>query len=279
MQAFSEFRDMSPEFWALVKFVSQELGYTNRITKSVRTFSEQEIKGVLDYFDLVADARMIRNVSDYSIARADVINTHIQRMLMDAQDVQEIFHDLMDVRYRYGLKCDIPMNKQSGDKKQPAYFTAIVNILAERTIREVAGVTDCIGFDDNPLSLSCIIDENRHIVGASSRRFDGAYPDVFNPKIVWEIKEYYYSKSFGSRVADGVYETQLDGFEFKDLYDRTQHHVHHVFFVDGYTNWWEKGKSYLCRIVDILNAGFVDEVIVGREVVSRWPEVLSDYIV
>ncbi len=28
---------------------------------------------------------------------------------------------------------------------------------------------------------------------------------------VWEIKEYYDSITFGSRIADGVYETMLDG--------------------------------------------------------------------
>ena len=30
---------------------------------------------------------------------------------------------------------------------------------------------------------------------------------------LWEIKEYYYTTTFGSRVADGVYETLLDGLE------------------------------------------------------------------
>ena len=54
---------------------------------------------------------------------------------------------------------------------------------------------------------------NRKIIGASSRRF-GAYPSIYNPKLVWEIKEYYYSKSFGSRVADAVYEQQLMIYEF-----------------------------------------------------------------
>ena len=120
--------------------------------------------------------------------------------------------------------------------------------------------------------------ENNRIIWASSRRFDGAYPSVKNPSIVWEIKEYYYATSFGSRVADGVYETQLDGYEFRDLKNNHGYHVYHVLFVDSYQTWWGKGKSYLCRLVDALNAGLVDEIIVGREVLNRWPVLLKNFV-
>lgn len=79
-------------------------------------------------------------------------------------------------------------------------------------------------------------------------------------------------------MADGVYETQLDGFEFKELYNRTGRKVFHVLFVDAYRTWWTQGKSYLCRLIDALNAGLVDEVIVGREVLTRWPDLLHKII-
>ena len=87
-----------------------------------------------------------------------------------------------------------------------------------------------------------------------------------------------YATTFGSRVADGVYETQLDGFEFKEIYDRTGIKVYHVLFVDAYRTWWIQGKSYLCRLIDALNSGVIDEVIVGREVLTRWPELLRSII-
>ena len=38
-----------------------------------------------------------------------------------------------------------------------------------------------------------------------------------NPIAVWELKEYYYTTTFGSRVADGIYETLLDGMELEDM--------------------------------------------------------------
>ncbi|MDO4805027.1 MAG: hypothetical protein Q4A32_09445 [Lachnospiraceae bacterium] len=174
--------------------------------------------------------------------------------------------------------CKIPMNKQKGDMKQIAYYTAIINILAEKTIREITNNTSGPGFDDDPRNLVYFMDNDGRIIGSSSRRFDGAYPSIQNLRLIWEIKEYYYNKSFGSRIADGVYETQLDGFELNEIYKRTGEKVYHVLFVDSYVTWWRLGKSYLCRLVDALNSGGVDEVIVGREVFERWPELLREVI-
>jgi hypothetical protein len=38
-------------------------------------------------------------------------------------------------------------------------------------------------------------------------------------------------------------------------------------------SWWIKGRSYLCRIIDMLHMGYVDEVLFGEEVVFRLPEI------
>ena len=153
----------------------------------------------------------------------------------------------------------------------------MINILAEKTIRETTGLEQ-IGFDDDPRGLVYLWNRKGCLTGASSRRFDGAFPSIRNPLMVWEIKEYYYATTFGSRVADGVYETQLDGYEFNEIYNRTGTKVYHVLFIDAYGTWWKKGKSYLCRIIDILNSGIVDEVIVGREIFTRWPELIKEII-
>ena len=190
----------------------------------------------------------------------------------------EEFMEWEQLHRLHNYMCKLPLNKQKGEMRQIAFFTAIINIIAEKTIREITGNTDELGFDDDPRSLTYIWDDERHIIGATSRRFDGAYPNTESPQLVWEIKEYYYNTSFGSRIADGVYETQLDGFEFNEIYDRTGHKVYHVLFIDAYHTWWDLGKSYLCRLVDALNSGVVDKVIVGREVLTRWPELLRSII-
>ncbi len=47
--------------------------------------------------------------------------------------------------------------------------------------------------------------------------------------------------------------------------------------IDAHYTWWECGKSYLCRIVDMLHMGYVDEVLVGREIFSRLPSLVNSW--
>ncbi len=48
--------------------------------------------------------------------------------------------------------------------------------------------------------------------------------------------------------------------------------------VDSHHAWWSCGRSYLCRIVDMLHMGYVDEVLIGREVLARLPELVREWI-
>ena len=110
-----------------------------------------------------------------------------------------------------------------------------------------------------------------------SRRVDGASPCAVNPIAVWEIKEYYYTTTFGSRVADGVYETLLDGMELEELRQSEKVDCRHYLMIDARFTWWDCGRSYLCRIVDMLHIGYVDEVLVGREVLDRLPALAKEW--
>ena len=278
MRPFREFERMDPSFWAFIKFISEILGYTERGLGKVKTYSPAEIRRLCRETNTAADEGLIRAAVDYVAMRADLLNSFVEGMLMDAETANTEFLRWEQLHRLHQYRCKLPLNKQKGEMKQVAYFTAIINILAEKTIRELTGNVSSLGFDDDPRGLTFVWDDDGYIVGASSRRFDGAYPSIRNPKLIWEIKEYYYATTFGSRVADGVYETQLDGFEFKEIYDRTGIKVYHVLFVDAYRTWWIQGKSYLCRLIDALNSGVVDEVIVGREVLTRWPELLRSII-
>ena len=49
MQAFSEFRHMPPPFWAMVKYISETLGYTIRGFLVQDVFSEQLGHSILKY--------------------------------------------------------------------------------------------------------------------------------------------------------------------------------------------------------------------------------------
>ena len=92
------------------------------------------------------------------------------------------------------------------------------------------------------------------------------------------IKEYYYTTTFGSRVADGVYESLLDGMELEELYEHENIKILHYLMVDAHYTWWVCGKSYLCRIIDMLHMCYLDEVLFGREVIQRLPEIVKKWV-
>lgn len=278
MQAFDKFRGMDASFWAFVKYVFENLGYTERGEGLVKKYPINTIKALCQERGINASENVIIRAAQYSKMRADLLNRFVEKMLMDAEMASEEFRNWERIHRIDHYFCKLPLNKQKGEMKQVAFFTAIINIIAEKTIREITGNSYSLGFDDDPRGLVYVWDDDGRIIGASSRRFDGAYPSIESPELVWKIKEYYYATTFGSRVADGVYETQLDGFEFKELYERTGKKVYHILFIDAYRTWWVQGKSYLCRLVDAMNSGVVDEVIVGREVLTRWPELLRSII-
>lgn len=130
--------------------------------------------------------------------------------------------------------------------------------------------------DYDPRTLTSIT-HNKFPLRTLSRRVDGAFPSAIDPICIWEIKEYYYTTTFGSRVADGVYETLLDGMELQELYEHEGRKVNHYLMVDSHYTWWKCGRSYLCRIIDMLHMGYVDEALFGKEVVDRLPVLAKDW--
>ena len=287
MKAFDEFRNMPPEFWAFIKFIGDKLGYCFRKTKlnpdsRVRVFSFEELYDLTEHYGFYASDALINAAVEYIELRAHVLNTQVKNDLMTGPQAKALYDDFSNRVFREDLVCKIPRNLQTGEKDQTSYFSALINMLTELHIKYTLPELYHIekpGFDCDPHDLTFVFDNrNSQLVGACSRRFDGAFPNTINPKMIWEIKEYYYTTTFGSRIADGVYETELDGFELNEIQNRTGKKIFHVLLVDAYGTWWEQGRSYLCRIIDTLNCGLVDEVIFGREVMTRWPEILQEQI-
>jgi len=103
------------------------------------------------------------------------------------------------------------------------------------------------------------------VLHTSVRNLDGAIPSLFNPAIVWEIKEYWGKTSGGSKMSDAVYECHLVGRELREFERRSGMHVNHVVFIDGKQQW-------SCRRSDLVR--FIDLLIVGREVETEWETTL-----
>ncbi|HTQ77878.1 MAG TPA: hypothetical protein VMI15_07625 [Burkholderiales bacterium] len=160
---------------------------------------------------------------DYFSHRANVLEKFVEPRLMDVENAKALFEKL---REELKPKCPLPLNKQKGTKKAPAYLTGIVNMLVENH----AGGMPC---DYDPRELTTATKDGSPL-RTLARRVDGAFPGPVNPVAVWEIKEYYYTTTFGSRVADGVYETLLDGMELEELREHEGIDIKHYLIVDSH---------------------------------------------
>lgn len=275
MKANARFLDQPKEFWAHVRTISQEVGYTERGANAIKIPTLGAIQKEFGRLGL-STAHIAGNgnkltdfgqqLFDYFTYRATVLNNTVQGYFMK-KDAAEIEFDRL--KAKLNPQCPLPMNKQKAEKKNYAFLTGMVNMLVEANI----GGAPC---DYDPRSLTTMTHDSMPL-RTLARRVDGAFPSVVNPIAIWEIKEYYYTTTFGSRVADGVYETLLDGMELEELEIASQRKVQHVLFIDDHFTWWECGRSYLCRMIDMLHMGYVDEVVFGREVLARLPELAQDW--
>ncbi len=281
MKPDPRFRSQKPTFWAYVRSISEWVGYTNRKTRKekvsrIKVPSAEEIWDCLHALQLAPEPLLNaeKQFTDlgqllraYFEHRAAVLNDEVQPALQNAKQAAALFKA---VRKDLKSRLPVPMNKQKGKKRKPAYLTGLVNMLIDAN----RGPYRC---DYDPRVLTAFT-KGGVPVRTLSRRVDGAFPAAINPAAIWEIKEYYYTTTFGSRVADGVYETQLDGMEIDEMRVNERIAAKHYLFLDAHYTWWECGKSYLCRIFDMVNMGLVDEAIVGRDVVTRVPELVSEWI-
>jgi len=262
-------------FWANVRTIGQAVGYTVRGEGQIKVPTLKEIADAYKKLGLRHDHILDsqgsltmtgRTLLDYFAFRAEKLDTYVEPRLLNAAKARTLFKDH---RARLQPTCPLPMNKQKGKKKAPAFLTGLVNMLIE---------ANSPGFtcDYDPRALTTVTKDGAPL-RTLARRVDGAFPNAVNPIAVWEIKEYYYTTTFGSRVADGVYETLLDGMELEELREHEAIHVRHYLIVDDHYTWWECGKSYLYRIVDMLHMGYVDEALFGREVVERLPAIVQEW--
>ncbi|MFG2096893.1 hypothetical protein [Streptomyces sp. NPDC048612] len=130
-----------------------------------------------------------------------------------------------------------------------------------------------VSVNTNPQSRAAVV-SGEHI-WVSPRRLDGAIPGLFNPTALWEIKEYWGKTLGGSKMSDAIYELQLVGTELRLFEDEFDIHVSHFAIIDGLRQW-ESRKSDLRRAIDLLYSGLLDELIVGREVLTEWPRVVRE---
>lgn len=293
MKPNTRFSNMPKSFWATVRSVSQSIGYTVRKRGIVKVPTIVEVKKAFESLNLDPDViiengnatRLANDLIAYYEYRAEVLNNYVQPRLMDAILLKDKNGNELNSRGKATERarieferlkdeltpsCPLPMNKQKGEKKAPAYLTGIINMLVEANAEGIEP-------DYDPRELTTVT-INGAPLRTLARRVDGAFPSAVNPIAIWEIKEYYYTTTFGSRVADGVYETLLDGMELEELHEHENIKVLHYLMIDSHYTWWVCGKSYLCRIIDMLHMGYVDEVLFGYEIIERMPDIVKSWV-
>lgn len=259
-------------FWASVRSLSQHIGYSREKALIVPTLIQ--MCDAFEALDLDPTALCVKGkptnlgseLLAYFAERARVLTNYAEPRLMTAAKARALF---LDYRKRLCPSCPIPMNKQKGDKRAEAYLTGLVNMIIESEL-------DGLPVDYDPRELTTFV-KDKAPIRTLARRVDGAFPSTVNPVAIWEVKEYYYTTTFGSRIADGVYETLLDGKELEEMRENTGIEVDHVLMIDAHYTWWVCGKPYLCRIFDMLHMGLVSEVLFGREVVEKLPAIVAGW--
>jgi hypothetical protein len=158
---------------------------------------------------------------------------------------------------------------RSADHHQSSkVVVATVEVLTQAVCRDYG-----LDVDVNPQKRATYISETH--LWTSPRRLDGALPSLLNPVGLWEIKEYWGGTSGGSKMSDAIYECQLVGAELRTLEDRGGPRIRHYAILDGAQQWAVR-RSDLRRAVDLLCSGLLDELLLGEEILTRWPRIVGD---
>lgn len=288
MIADDVWQNQSQIFWNYVRIISENLGYSRN--GKVLRHSEADIRRALIILNLSVDIdATIDQLAQYFHFRANLIETTMATYLQTPDEARMLFEEVVahyttSVTSRFnqggqenarvytvknGVPVIAPYNKQKGHKREIDYLTAISNILISH---HLAGED----FDQDPHRLP-IVTESGIIQGAMSRRMDGAYPSCVNPLAVWEFKSYYYTTTVGSKISDAVYIASLDGYERDEIFNNTARRIYTTLFLDAYSVWLKQGKSYLCRIVDLLHRGLIDDLVIGAEVLTAIPKMVTKW--
>lgn len=269
MQANVNFKSKPKYFFEAARLISERHGYSSRRSKTVdsevKTISSVQANDIFKTLGIVEDSSVnTRDVCEYINYRAQLINAEVEPNLMNREQAKLLYESEKATK---NPRTPPLMNKQKGEKRHESFLACLVQIQAEALL----GYGN---FNNDPQRLAYLTNQKNQLTKCFARRFDGAVPGIENPKVVWEVKEYYGTTTFGSRVADGVYETLLDGYEIVEAREHG-HTLHHYLFIDDYFTWWSLGKSYVCRIIDMMHTGHVDRVYFGKQVVSQFPADLK----
>ena len=121
MKADPKFASQPKSFWAAVRSLSQDIGYTIRGEGQVKVPTIREIRQAFENLrlkpDHIGDADNLTELASTLLAyyahRAEILNKFVEPRLMDAKRAKSEFDSL---KKKLKPSCPIPLNKQKGKK-------------------------------------------------------------------------------------------------------------------------------------------------------------------
>lgn len=130
MKPSSHFKGMPANFWANVKTISQGVGYAkdNKVIVPTQEEIEKLYQSLqLDSSELFPEGKVSelgRDILDYFNFRADVLNNHVQPMLMSADEAEQMYKRISKKIHFKKDGPPQPMNKQKGKKRKKLFSLA-----------------------------------------------------------------------------------------------------------------------------------------------------------
>lgn len=178
MRPDSRFTNLDKSFWANVRSIGDAVGYTARGTHRIKIHSISDMSAAMRKLGLdsshieapdEAPTELGGRLHAYFQLRANLLNTYVEPRLMDAERAANVFQNLFD---ELRPQCPIPMNKQKGDKRAPAYVTGIVNMIIEAN-------TQGVSCNYDPRALTTFTRDGQPL-RTFARRIDGCFPGTVN---------------------------------------------------------------------------------------------------
>lgn len=252
----------------------RSLGWRHPLWDYVRLYcSLRGNKDINEFLKNVADGEGIKIQENVSLPISEEIQELLPKYLTLRENLLSTFPQLLRTEEKSQLYCresaieyGHTKTKNASHHQSSKSLIASVNAIADKVCSELGQTVDnnpqsrCVWFNNN----------NLHV---TARNLDGAIPCLKNPYLIWEIKEYWGKTSGGSKMSDAVYECHLVGRELREYEEISGLSITHVVFIDGKEQWGSR-KSDLKRLIDLLHQGFIDHLIIGREVETEWERIL-----
>lgn len=126
MKADSRFIDLPKSFWAYVRIIGQECGYSVRGAGKILVSSLEKVESKMENINisiksfndkLPSGMPVWDKLEEYFEYRAEILHNHVEPSLMDADSAKK---EYITLKKKINPQSPQPMNKQKGDKRAPA---------------------------------------------------------------------------------------------------------------------------------------------------------------